>query len=76
MKGGHLGVAAAVEGGDGTGLEGDGGVGLFELGLALGEVRAELGEGVFRDVFGLRGVVLSVKHLGEVQHLLRDRFAP
>ena len=62
-----------MEGSDGTGLEddglvlcGNGGVGLFELGFALGEFGAELGEGVCRDGLGFLGIVLGKKHLGEV----------
>ncbi len=71
-----------MEGGDGAGLKGDdlvlcgdGGIGLFELGFTLGEFGAELGEGVNRDGFGLLGVVLGKKHLGEVVNLLRERLA-
>ena len=64
-----------MEGGDGSGLKGDGGVGLFELGLALGELGAEVGEGVYWDCLGLLGVVLRVKHLGEVPYLLGERLA-
>ena len=37
-----------MEGGDGSGLKGDGGVGLFELGPALGELSAEVGETAVR----------------------------
>jgi len=35
------GVVGGVEGGDGAGLEGDGGVGGLELGFALGELGAD-----------------------------------
>ena len=71
-----------MEGGDGAGLEGDGRVGLFELGLAHGELGAEVGElgtdldeGILGYVRRFLGIVLGKKQFGKVEDVVGKRLA-